>query len=196
MIFMAEMGDKTQLVALSLATKFNAGVVLAGISLAILFAKAFSVLLGGLAGMMLPRGWLQLLCGLTFLGFGVWTLGGEPAEDGNGLSNGLKSPLLIVAVTFFLAELGDKTMLGTATLATQYPFLPVWLGSSLGVVLSDALAIGVGITLGRHLPEKALKIGAAAVFFGVGAYFAILGLPQLGAAIVNLYWLMLILSTP
>ena len=54
-------------------------------------------------------------------------LGGEPAEDGNGLSNGLKSPLLIVAVTFFLAELGDKTMLGTATLATQYPFLPVWL---------------------------------------------------------------------
>ena len=63
-------------------------------------------------------------------------------------------------------------------------------------MLSDALAIGVGITLGRHLPEKALKIGAAAVFFGVGAYFAILGLPQLWAAIVNLYWLMLILSTP
>gem|GEM_PF-6589639 len=48
--------------------------VLAGISLAILFAKAFSVLLGGLAGMMLPIGWLQLLCGLTFIGFGVWTL--------------------------------------------------------------------------------------------------------------------------
>jgi putative Ca2+/H+ antiporter (TMEM165/GDT1 family) len=118
---------------------------------------------------------------LTFIGFGVWTLGGEPAEDGNGLSNGLKSPLLIVAVTFFPAELGDKTMLGTATLATQYPFLPVWLGSSLGVVLSDALAIGVGITLGRHLPEKALKIGDAAVFFWGGGLFCHPGIaPALG----------------
>jgi len=193
MIFMAEMGEKTQVVALTLATQFNAAVVLAGVALAIFPVKALTVLLGGLVGKMLPSGWLQLLSGLFFIGFGVWTLRGDTAKNGNRRFNWLKSPLLIVAVTFFLAELGDKTMLGTATLATQYPFLPIWLGSSLGVVLADALAVGVGMELGRHLPEKAMKIGTAAIFLVVGAYFALQGLAQLWAVIVALFFIMLIL---
>ena len=77
---------------------------------------------------------------------------------------------MIVAVTFFLAELGDKTMLGTVTLATQYPPVQVWLGSTVGMVLSDALAIWVGQALGKRLPERAVKLGAAAIFLAFGLF--------------------------
>ncbi|HEY9074526.1 MAG TPA: TMEM165/GDT1 family protein [Desulfobaccales bacterium] len=179
LIFVAEMGDKTQLVALTLATRFNAWVVLAGVLVATLLVHAFSVLLGGLTGRLLSPGWLQLLCGLAFVGFGLWTLRGDTAADGNGRLNRLKSPFMIVAVTFFLAELGDKTMLGTVTLATQYSPIQVWLGSTVGMVLSDALAIWVGQALGRHLPERAIKLGAAVIFFGVGIYYVVQALTQL-----------------
>ena len=179
LIFVAEMGDKTQLVALTLATRFNAWVVLAGVFVATLLVHAFSVLLGDLTGRLLSPGWIELVCGLAFVGFGAWTLRGDTAEDGNGRLNRLKSPFMIVAVTFFLAELGDKTMLGTVTLATQHSPIQVWLGSTLGMVLSDALAIWVGQALGRHLPERAIKLGAAAIFFGVGIYYTVQGLTQL-----------------
>jgi Ca2+/H+ antiporter, TMEM165/GDT1 family len=179
LIFVAEMGDKTQLVALTLATRFKAGVVLAGVFVATLLVHAFSVLLGDLTGKLLPPGWLELLCGLAFVAFGLWTIRGDQAEEGNSRLNRLQSPFLIVAVTFFLAELGDKTMLGTVTLAAQHSPLQVWLGSTLGMVIADALAIWVGLTLGRHLPEKAIKIGAAAIFFGVGIYYAGQGLALL-----------------
>ena len=74
-----------------------------------------------------------------------------------------------MAVTFFLAELGDKTMLATITLATQHGWFGTWIGSTIGMVAADALAILVGRLLGRHLPEKIIKYGAAALFaiFGV-----------------------------
>ena len=179
LIFVAELGDKTQLVALTLATRFKVGVVLAGVFVATLLVHAFSVLLGGVTGKLLPPGWLQLLCGLAFVGFGAWTLRGDTADGQDGAARRLKSPFWIVTVTFFLAELGDKTMLGTVTLATQHSPLQVWLGSTLGMVIADALAIWVGLTLGRHLPEKAIKIGAAAIFFGVGIYYAGQGLALL-----------------
>ncbi len=172
LIFVAEMGDKTQLVALTLATRFTAGVVLAGVFVATLAVHAFSVLLGDLTGKLLAPGWLELLCGLAFVAFGLWTIRGDTAADNNGRFSRLHSPFLIVAATFFLAELGDKTMLGTVTLATQYSPVPVWLGSTLGMVAADGLAIWVGQILGHRLPEKAIKFGAAAIFFAVGLYYA------------------------
>ena len=179
LIFVAEMGDKTQLVALTLATRFNFRVVLAGVLVATLLVHAFSVLLGEITGKLLPPGWLELLCGLAFVAFGLWTMRGDQAEEGNGRLNRLKSPFLIVGVTFFLAELGDKTMLSTVTLAAQYSPVQVWLGSSLGMVISDGLAIWVGQALGRHLPERAIQIGAAAIFFAVGIYYALQGMALL-----------------
>jgi Ca2+/H+ antiporter, TMEM165/GDT1 family len=77
--------------------------------------------------------------------------------------------LIAVGVAFFLAELGDKTMLATITLATQEGWLGTWIGSTLGMVAADALAIPFGALLGKHLPEKAIKYGAATLvaLFGV-----------------------------
>ena len=74
LIFLAELGDKTQLVALTLATRFKAGVVLAGVFVATLLVHAFSVILGDLTGKLLPHGWIMVLSGLAFIAFAGWTL--------------------------------------------------------------------------------------------------------------------------
>jgi putative Ca2+/H+ antiporter (TMEM165/GDT1 family) len=180
LIFLAELGDKTQLVALLLATRFKAGVVLAGIFVATLAVHALSVALGGATSHILPQGWIYLLSGLAFVGFGWWTWRGDTLEDEADYSNRrFNSPFIIVFITFFLAELGDKTMLSTVTLAASQDLFPVWLGSTLGMVLSDALAIWVGQILGKQLPERAIKIGAAVIFIGFGIYFTMQGVVDL-----------------
>lgn len=169
-IFAAELGDKTQLVALTLATRYNAKVVLAGIFSATLLVHVFSVLLGGLAGQLLPVAWIRFAAGLAFICFGAWTLRGDSLDDDDCSKVHNRSPFWIVAITFFLAELGDKTMLSTVTLASAGSAIPVWLGSTTGMVLSDGLAIFVGIVMGTRLPEKAIKIGAAIIFFAFGLF--------------------------
>jgi Ca2+/H+ antiporter, TMEM165/GDT1 family len=171
LIFVAELGDKTQLVALALATRFRASVVLAGILVATLLVHLLSVGIGGMTGTFLSRSWIELLSGLAFNGFGLWTLRGDELDNGQEAKQSLTSPFLIVTVTFFLAELGDKTMLGTVTLAASYSLIPVWLGSTLGMVASDGLAILIGQILGKKLPERIIKIGAAVIFFGFGFYY-------------------------
>ncbi len=98
------------------------------------------------------------------------------AEPGEALSAGLatvqrsdRNALLAVGTVFFLAELGDKTMLATITLATKHGWFGTWLGSTVGMVAADALAIVVGRALGARLPDKAIKIGAAIAFFAFAA---------------------------
>ena len=175
MIFLAELGDKTQLVALTLATRYNARVVLAGITVATLLVHLFSTALGNAAGGFLPQNWIQFLAGISFIGFGLWTLRGD-CLDGDECHNGrITSPFLLVATVFFLAELGDKTMLGTMTLATRGSFVGVWLGSTVGMIVSDGLAIWIGKVLGTRLPERVVKIGAAAIFFAFGVWSAVCG---------------------
>jgi putative Ca2+/H+ antiporter (TMEM165/GDT1 family) len=162
-----------------LATRFKAGTVLAGVFVATLLVHAFSVALGKIAGTLLPHGWTMVLSGLAFVAFAIWTWRGDHLEDGNQKVGRISSPFLIVAVTFFLAELGDKTMLSTVTLATQYSPVGVWLGSTVGMVLSDALAIWVGQVLGTRLPEKLVKIGAGAIFLVFGLFSLFQGVAEL-----------------
>jgi putative Ca2+/H+ antiporter (TMEM165/GDT1 family) len=78
---------------------------------------------------------------------------------------------MTVAVTFFLAEIGDKTMLATVTIASQQQsFIPVWLGSTVGMVIADGLAIIVGAVLGKRLPERLIQLIAALIFIGSGIF--------------------------
>lgn len=176
MIFIAELGDKTQLVALTLATKYNARVVLAGITAATLAVHVVSVALGGAAGELLPTAWIEFAAGLAFIGFGIWTLRGDCLDEEDGVcKRRIASPFWLVASTFFLAELGDKTMLSTVTLAATHPVVPVWIGSTVGMVLSDGLAIIVGQVLGKRLPERAIQVGASCIFFGFGVWSMVQG---------------------
>lgn len=164
-VAVAEMGDKTQLVSLAFATRFPARVVLAGIFVATLLVHLFSVALGEALGLVIPVFWISIAAGAAFIGFGIWTIRGDTLGDEETKAAGRFGPFLTVAVTFFLAELGDKTMLATVTLASQFrDFMPVWLGSSIGMVVADGLAIAVGIVAGRRLPERTIKFGAAGIF--------------------------------
>lgn len=183
MVFIAELGDKTQLVALSLACRFNARVVLAGVFAATLVVHVFSVILGGGMGKLLPIAWIQLIAGLAFIGFGFWTLRGDSLDEKDEGVRKARSPFWIVAITFFLAELGDKTMLSTVSLAADNPMIPVWLGSTIGMVISDGLAIIAGQVMGKKLPERAIKIGAACIFFAFGIYKSVVGSMHLPPAV-------------
>ena len=130
----------------------------------------FSVGLGELLGLTIPTVWIQLAAGVAFIAFGLWTLRGDTIDEDDRFTERRFGPLLTVGITFFLAELGDKTMLMTVTIASeQRSFVSGWLGSTLGMVLADGLAILVGRMLGAKLPEKVIRYGAAAIFLITGA---------------------------
>lgn len=181
-IFVAELGDKSQLMAMTFATRFRALPVLLGITLATALVHLASVLLGAVLGAALPTGPISILAGLAFFGFAAWTLRGDKLDDDEegkaGRATG--SALLAVAVAFFLAELGDKTMLATVTLAADNAgvagLIGVWAGSTIGMVAADALAIVVGRQLGQRLPEKVIRYGAAAAFAVFGGLLVVGGL--------------------
>ena len=182
-IFLAELGDKTQLVAMTLATCYNTSIVLAGIFLATLAVHVFSAGIGWFMGELLPIDWLLFLAGISFFGFGFWTLRGDSLDEEDSCRKSALGPFFVVFTTFFIAELGDKTMLSTITIASTKPFVPVWLGSTVGMVLADALAIMVGKYLGKTLPEKIVKTGAAVIFFLFGLLSMIEGGKNFGIQI-------------
>ncbi|WP_020380145.1 TMEM165/GDT1 family protein [Nocardiopsis potens] len=178
-VFLAEMGDKTQLVAMSLATRYRVRTVLLGIALATVAVHGLSVLIAEGLGLAIPTDWVTLIAGVAFLCFGLWTLRGDELTDKDeerAASRRIRSGLLTVATVFFIAELGDKTMLATITVGTQYHWLPIWIGSTVGMVAADALAIWVGSLLGKRLPERAVQIGAAVLFFLAGTAMTFQGL--------------------
>jgi putative Ca2+/H+ antiporter (TMEM165/GDT1 family) len=202
-ITLAELGDKTQLLALALAVRYKAWQVLVGIFVATLAIHLFSTLAGQFIGDLLPRQWLSLIAGLLFVGFGIWTLRGDQEPDPEATAASRFGPILTVGVAFFLAELGDKTQIMTMTIAAsptavlttfgafgasvagwlrsvgisaqgltpQQTFWGVWLGSTLGMMIADGLAIIVGRVLGRTLPERLITRISGVIFivFGVAA---------------------------
>ncbi|WP_409330097.1 TMEM165/GDT1 family protein [Trujillonella humicola] len=180
-IFVAELGDKSQLMALTFATRFRFWPVLLGITAATAVVHLVSVGIGYGLGTALPTGWINLAGAVAFVAFGVWTLRGDTLteEEQRKASRAVRSVFLAVFVAFFLAELGDKTMLATITLATDYGWFGTWVGSTLGMVAADALAIVVGRALGKRLPEKAIAYGAAALFFVFGIVLAIEAVAEL-----------------
>jgi len=178
LIFVAELGDKSQLMAMTLATRYRAWTILGAITAATAVVHLMSVALGAALGAALPTEAISVVAGAAFLGFAAWTLrGDELGEDDEARARrGGRSVFFTVAGAFFLSELGDKTMLATVTLATDYGWFGVWLGSTIGMVAADALAIVVGQQLGSRLPERAVKIGAATTFVIFGVWMIIDGL--------------------
>ncbi len=170
-VFLAELGDKSQLMALAFATRYRALTVLIAVSIATLLVHAGSVLIGSVFALALPTNVIQVIAGLAFFGFAAWTIRGDSlgTDDESRAERSGRWALLTIGTAFFLAELGDKTMLATVTLATTEEPIGTWLGSSAGMVAADALAIAVGAFLGTRLPERAIKAFAALAFIVFGA---------------------------
>jgi Ca2+/H+ antiporter, TMEM165/GDT1 family len=162
-IFVAELGDKSQLMALTFATRYPTVPVLIGITAATALVHAFSVIVGGLLGAALPTRAIGLVGAGAFVGFGLWTLRGDRLSEDETARAGRTAGNVVLAVgtVFFLAELGDKTMLATVTLGAREGLVGTWIGSTLGMVTADALAIVAGRQLGSRLSERTVRIGAA-----------------------------------
>jgi putative Ca2+/H+ antiporter (TMEM165/GDT1 family) len=181
-VFVAELGDKSQLMALAFASRYRAITVLVAISLATLLVHAVSVLIGRVFAFALPTNVIQVVAGLAFFVFAAWTLRGDTLSvaDEDRARRGGRWALLTIGTAFFLAELGDKTMLATITLATTEEPIGTWLGSTAGMVAADAIAIGIGALLGARLPERAIKIFAAVAFLVFGVLLVAEGLGVFG----------------
>lgn len=164
LVFIAELGDKTQLVALGFGARYRLAPVLAGVVAAYAVTNLISVVIGGLLGAALPTRAIGLGGGVLFLGFAVWTLRSGDEDDEEAPEVGDRSVFMTVAVAMFVAELGDKTMLATATLAAQGNPVLVWIGATIGIILSGSLGVLVGRFFGARLPERATRIGSAALF--------------------------------
>ena len=172
-IFVAELGDKSQLMAMTFAARYRARDVLIGITVATALVHLASVGIGAFIGDRFAENQdsIAVVAGIAFLGFALWTLRGDELTEEEAEKARRSRGLALVAVgtAFFLAELGDKTMLATITLATHEGWFGTWIGSTVGMVAADALAILVGQQLAKRVPEKVIRYAAAASFVVFGA---------------------------
>lgn len=171
-VVLAEMGDKTQLLAMAFATRYKASVVLWGVFWATAANHLFAVVVGNYLTHFIPIQYIQIAAAISFILFGLWTIRGDELEGEDKRFS--FSPFWTVAVAFFIAEMGDKTQLATVALAAKYQsIIPVWLGTITGMMIADAIGIVAGIVIGKRIPERAVKWFAAVIFivFGmVGLY--------------------------
>jgi len=170
-VFVAELGDRSQLITMTYALRYRWWVVLTGVSIAALMAHGVSVAVGHFLGTTLPGRPLAFVSAIAFLAFAVWawregTAAAEPVLIGREP----RFALLAVVSSFTLAEMSDKTTLATVTLASDHDWVGVWIGTTLGMVLADALAIGVGILLHRRLPAQLLHVLASLLFLLCGLW--------------------------
>src|SRR5512136_397538 len=169
LVAVSEMGDKTQLLAFSLATRYRRPwVVMAGILVATIVNHALAASVGTWVSEHVPPRAMAGILAATFAGFGIWTLRPDTLEESRGPS-GL-GPFLTTAVLFFLAEMADKTQLATVALAARYrSVVLVTIGTTLGMMASDGLAVFLGEKLAEKVSMKAIRIVAAGIFFVFGA---------------------------
>jgi Ca2+/H+ antiporter, TMEM165/GDT1 family len=182
-IALAELGDKTQILALMLACRYKAWQVIIGVFGATLLVHLISTVVGQVLGIAIPAKIVAIVAGLAFVGFGVWTLKGDTVEEDAVDKPSSYGPILTSGIAFFLAELGDKTQLATITLAGRYAAQPgmseasafwgVWMGSTIGMVIADGLAIWVGAVLGKKLPERLITRISGVLFLVVGVYMLV-----------------------
>jgi Ca2+/H+ antiporter, TMEM165/GDT1 family len=167
-VVLAEMGDKTQLLAMAFATRYRWQTVMWGVFAATLVNHLLAVLLGSYLTSIVPLHYIQIGASASFILFGLWTLRGDTLDNEDKRFN--FSPFWTVAVAFFFAEMGDKTQLATIALATKYSsIIQIWMGTTCGMLIADAIGIIFGIVLGKKIPERAIKWFAALIFifFGV-----------------------------
>ena len=195
-VVLAEMGDKTQLLAMAFAAKYRAHKVLIAVFLATLINHSLAVVTGRLLSAVIPMDIISLVAALSFIVFGLWTIHGDSLH-GEDKKESRFGPIVTVGIAFFLAEMGDKTQLATISLAVEYKnMLNVLMGTTLGMVIADAVGIIVGIVMRKHIPEKTIKWISAIIFilFGLSGVYKVLS-AQLNLLFVWCIILLLIACT-
>jgi putative Ca2+/H+ antiporter (TMEM165/GDT1 family) len=179
-VVLAEMGDKTQLLAMAFASRFRWQTVLWAVFVATLANHLMAVAVGNVVTHVLPIAWIKLAAGASFIAFALWTIRGDELA-GEEQRHG-RSPFWTVAIAFFLAEMGDKTQLmtialgaeqavkvsGTGWIVKAQQVVPTWMGTTCGMLIADSIGIIIGIVLHRHIPERLVKWVAACCFAGFG----------------------------
>jgi len=170
--FIAEMGDKTQLMLVAMTSKFKLKDILLGTGVAILVLNGLAVLAGGLVSTVVPTWLIRLIAGAAFLFFAATTLKGDDDEEENVKDRKIKFAPLSVFCTFFVAELGDKTQLTAITFGANEGLsaaVVVWLACSLGLFAADVIGLLVGYLLKSKAPEGILNTVAFFIFsiFGI-----------------------------
>jgi Ca2+/H+ antiporter, TMEM165/GDT1 family len=179
-VVLAEMGDKTQLLAMAFAARFRWQTVLWAVFVATFFNHLMAVAVGNVIVQFIPIVWVKLIAAGSFIAFALWTIRGD--NIGNEHQKKNLSPFWTVAIAFFIAEMGDKTQLMTIALAAEEAIkvegigwiikvrqiVPIWMGTTCGMMIADAVGIIIGIVLHKHIPEKLVKWIAALCFAGFG----------------------------
>lgn len=178
LVLASEMGDKTQLLALVLALRFKKPfIVMLGILIATLLNHGLATAVGGWIGSQISENHLKIGLAIIFIGFAAWILVPDKidGEDSKSKIYGGTSALVTTIILFFLAEMGDKTQLATIALGAKFqaPVL-VTVGTTLGMLVADGLAVVFGERLIKVIPMTAIRIISALLFavFGVAIYLS------------------------
>ena len=195
--FIAEMGDKTQLMLVALTSKFKLKDIILGTAVAILVLNGLAVLAGGLVGALIPEWLIKFIAAAAFMYFAITALKPEDDEEEEAKETGIGFAPLAVFCTFFIAELGDKTQLTAITFgANEIAANPgssrllvgiiVWLGCSIGLFIADIVGMLVGYLLKSKAPEGLLTKLSFVIFavFGMYTFYEALGLTALSAGLV------------
>lgn len=191
LIFAAEMGDKTQILAMTFATQYTIKQVLGGVFAGSFLNHAIAVSIGAYLSQLIPFEKMQIFAGILFVIFALWNLKAEEDEEENNKK--YISPMMTVAIAFFIGELGDKTQLAAITLGADatYPFATL-LGTVSGMVVTSSLGIFIGLKLGEKIPEFTIKLASSMIFFGFGVFKLYSSLP---ATFINPLSIVVFLST-
>lgn len=172
-VFVAELGDKSQLLALSLAARYRRSVLIAAITLASALTIGISVLVGTFAGEFIPSELLTAGAGLLFLGFAIITLIGGEDEEHVEWNEGRTRGFVTAVVAISAAELGDKTMLAAVALAATTSSVGVWIGGTFGMAAAGAIGVVIGSAIWQRLSPRTVRFVSAGLFAVVGVVLLI-----------------------
>lgn len=177
-IAVAELGDKTQLMAFLLAARYRTALpVIAGIFLATVANHGLAGGLGVWLATLVAPGTLRWIVGIAFLAVAAWMLLPERPAANDEVPSRRFGPFMATLLAFFLAEMGDKTQLATVVLGARFEALaPVVLGTTLGMLAANIPAVLVGEALAQKLPMKGIRYAAAGLFIATGLV-TIFGIP-------------------
>ncbi|MDO6562862.1 TMEM165/GDT1 family protein [Amphritea sp. 1_MG-2023] len=171
LVFMAEFGDKSQLVCMTLATRYRPLPVVLGAVVAFASLNVLAVFVGSMASAWLPRSVVLCLVALLFLWFGLQSFKVEEGDEDDSPAMSGKSVFLSALLMLFFAELGDKTQLAVIGLASTEPAVPVWLGATLALLATSVIGVIAGRALMRYISVVWLH-RASGVLFIIFALYA------------------------